>query len=122
MNTYGINDEDLFDDDQVVQAQRKYNRKVSVTQEQADYASNLVTQYPNLSPSLVVGMTKLGLDVNDPKVQEILLKDYFVKQEPNNTLKESLWEKTKEKIKEPFRYAYAEFQDDWEKEEPRLVK
>ena len=122
MNTYGINDEDLFDDDQVVQAQRKYNRKVSVTQEQADYASNLVTQYPNLSPSLVVGMTKLGLDVNDPKVQEILLKDYFVKQEPNNTLKESLWEKTKEKIKEPFRYAFAGFQAAWEGGAPRLVR
>ena len=92
MNTYGIYDEDLYDDDQVVQAQRKYNRKVSVTQEQADYASNLVTQYPNLSPSLVVGLTKLGLDVNDPKVQEILLKDYFAKQEPNNTLMDRDWE------------------------------
>lgn len=122
MNTYGIYDEDLYDDDQVVQAQRKYNRKVSVTQEQADYASNLVTQYPNLSPSLVVGLTKLGLDVNDPKVQEILLKDYFVKQEPNNTLKESLWEKTKEKIKEPFRYAFAGFQAAWEGGAPRLVR
>ena len=122
MNTYGIYDEDLYDDDQVVQAQRKYNRKVSVTQEQADYASNLVTQYPNLSPSLVVGLTKLGLDVNDPKVQEILLKDYFAKQEPNNTLKESLWEKTKEKIKEPFRYAFAGFQAAWEGGAPRLVR
>ena len=89
--------------------QRKYNKQVSVTQEQADYASNLVTQYPNLSPSLVVGLSKLGVDVNDPKVQEILLKDYFTKQEPNNKLKESLWDKTKEKIKEPFRYAFAGF-------------
>src|SRR5210317_1268636 len=122
MNTYGINDEDLYDDDQVVQAQRKYNRQVSVTQEQADYASNLVTQYPNLSPSLVVGMTKLGLDVNDPKVQEILLKDYFAKQESNNTLKESIWDKTKDKIKEPFRYAFAGFQAAWEGGAPRLVR
>jgi hypothetical protein len=122
MNTYGIYDEDLYDDDQVVQAQRKYNRQVSVTQEQADYASNLVTQYPNLSPSLVVGMTKLGLDVNDPKVQEILLKDYFAKQESNNRLKESIWDKTKDKIKEPFRYAFAGFQAAWEGGAPRLVR
>ena len=122
MNTYGIYDEDLYDDDQVVQAQRKYNRKVSVTQEQADYASNLVTQYPNLSPSVVVGLSKLGVDVNDPKVQEILLKDYFAKQGENNKLKKSLWEKTTEKIKEPFRYAFAGFQAAWEGGAPRLVR
>ena len=122
MNTYGIYDEDLYDDSQVVQAKRKYNKQVSVTQEQADYASNLVTQYPNLSPSVVVGLSKLGVDVNDPKVQEILLKDYFTKQGENNKLKESLWEKTKEKIKEPFRYAFAGFQAAWEGGAPRLVR
>lgn len=122
MSTYGIYDEDLYNDQQVNQAKRKYNKQVSVTQEQADYASNLVTQYPSLSPSVVVGLTKLGLDVSDPKVQEILLKDYFTTQDSNNKLKQSVWEKTKDNIKSPFRYAFAGFQAAWEGGAPRLAR
>ena len=122
MSTYGIYDEDLFEDDQIKQAQNKYNRNISVTQDQANYASSLLQQYPDLSPSVVVGLSKLGYDLSNPKVQEIVLKDYFVKEEANNNLKQSLWDKTKETIKTPFRYAFAGMQGIWEAGLPRLVR
>ena len=57
MSTYGIYDEDLFEDDQIRQAQNKYNRNISVTQDQANYASSLLQQYPDLSPSVVVAVS-----------------------------------------------------------------
>ena len=122
MNTYGIYDENLFEDDDIKQAQRKYNRKSKVTKEKAQYASNFVKTYPNVSPSLLVGFTELGLDVNDPKVKEIVLKDYFVKENSYNNLKESLYDRAKEQGKRVARYGFAGFQGIWEGSLPRLVR
>lgn len=122
MSVYGIYDEDLYDDDQVQITQKKYNTKPQVTPEQAARAAALVNKYPNISPSVVVGYTNLGLDIDDPRLEEIITKDYLGKEEANNLLKKTSWNNTSDYVKAPFRYLFAGFQGIWEEGAPRAVR
>lgn len=122
MSVYGITDEDLFDDDEVQQAQKKYNRKPQVTPEQAVRAAALANKYPNISPSVIVGYTNLGLDIDDPRLNEIIVKDYLNKETSNKLLKKTSWNNASDYIKAPFRYLFAGFQGAWEEGAPRAVR
>ena len=82
-------DDNIFEDNSVELSQRsrKYGKGFTKTEEEAQRASQMLYNNPSLNGSLLVGLTKLGLAADDPRVTEIATKNAIQQEKSNNMQK-----------------------------------
>ena len=78
--SYSVFDAASFQDDS--ETKRAISKAVapsSVNQEQAQRASAIVKRYPTISKGSLVGAVKLGIAADDPRLQQIVMKESVLK-------------------------------------------
>ena len=114
--SYSVFDAASFQDDS--ETKRAINKAVapsSVNQEQAQRASAIVKRYPTISKGSLVGAVKLGIAADDPRLQQIVMKESIQKEDDGEG-------KLKSAIRRSVRGAFIGFQNLWEMAAPRGVR
>ena len=117
-------DDNIFEDNslELSQRKRKYGKGFTITEEEAQRASQMLYANPSLNGSLLVGLTKLGLSADDPRVTEIATKNAIQQEKSNNKLKQSLFEKAKAMGKRTVQALDLLIDSGWEATTPKLAR
>lgn len=117
-------DDNIFEDNslELSQRKRKYGKGFTITEEEAQRASQMLYANPSLNGSLLVGLTKLGLSADDPRVAEIATKNAIQQEKSNNKLKQSLFEKAKAMGKRTVQALDLLIDSGWEATTPKLAR
>ena len=117
-------DDNIFEDNslELSQRKRKYGKGFTITEEEAQRASQMLYANPSLNGSLLVGLTKLGLSADDPRVIEIATKNAIQQEKSNNKLKQSLFEKAKAMGKRTVQALDLLIDSGWEATTPKLAR
>jgi len=117
-------DDNIFEDNslELTQRNRKYGKGFTITEEEAQRASQMLYANPSLNGSLLVGLTKLGLSADDPRVAEIATKNAIQQEKSNNKLKQSLFEKAKAMGKRTVQALDLLIDSGWEATTPKLAR
>ncbi len=117
-------DDNIFEDTSVELSQRnqKYGKGFTLSQEDAERASQMLFNNPTLSGSLLTGLTQLGLAPDDPRIAEIAAKNVLEQEKSNNKLKQSLWEKAKAMGKRTVQSLDLLVDSSWEATTPKLAR
>ena len=117
-------DDNIFEDTNLELTQRanKFGKGFTITEEEAQRASQMLYNNPSLNGSLLLGLTKLGLTPDDPRVAEIATKNAIQQEVSNNKLKQSLWEKAKAMGKRTVQAFDLIIDSSWEATTPKLAR
>ena len=109
------------DDSATERAIQKSIAPTQATQAMANQASAIVKKYPTISKGSLVGAVKLGISDNDPRLQQIVLKESLAKEQNGySKLREAI--SVKEKAKGASRGLFLGFQNLWEAGATRGVR
>ena len=114
--SYSVFDAASFQDDS--ETKRAISKAVapsSVNQEQAQRASAIIKRFPTISKGSLVGAVKLGIAADDPRLQQIVMKESILKEEEGEG-------KLKSAIRRSVRGTFIGFQNLWEMALPRGVR
>jgi len=120
--SYSIFDSDFVEDSQASELVKNDKTPSSVTKEQGLLAQNIITKYPTIGPSVLEGAVKLNISPDDPRLEQVVMRESFIKEEEGKGAVKSAGIFAKEKAKSGLRGLFLGFQGLWEEGAPRFVR
>lgn len=120
--SYSIFDSDNVEDSQTTELVKNDKTPSTVTKEQAQLAQNIVTKYPTINASVLEGAVKLNISPDDPRLEQVVMRESIIKDEEGNGAIKSAGIFAKEKAKSGLKGLFLGFQGLWEEGAPRVVR
>ena len=120
--SYSIFDSDNVEDSQTIELVKNDKTPSTVTKEQAQLAQNIVTKYPTINASVLEGAVKLNISPDDPRLEQVVMRESIIKDEEGNGAIKSAGIFAKEKAKSGLKGLFLGFQGLWEEGAPRVVR